>query len=200
MVPGSVFGSYGFRRELAGQKHRVRILASASALGGLTGAILLLVLPSDVFDTIVPILVLLACGLMLAQPRLATWVAGRRSEGARDVGAAPLALGYLAGIYGGYFGAAQGVILLAILAVFVPDDLTRSNALKNVLAGTVNAVAAVVFILFADVAWEAVVFVAVGAAVGGTLGARIGRRVPAPVLRGLVVVIGLFVAIRLLVD
>ncbi|MET0738169.1 MAG: TSUP family transporter, partial [Acidimicrobiales bacterium] len=86
------------------------------------------------------------------------------------------------------------------LAVFVPDDLTRSNALKNVLAGTVNAVAAVVFILFADVAWAAVVFVAIGAAVGGTLGARIGRRVPAPVLRGLVVVIGLFVAIRLLVD
>jgi uncharacterized protein len=200
MVPGSVFGSYGFRRELAGQKHRARILASASALGGLTGAILLLVLPSDVFDAIVPILVLLACGLMLAQPRLAAWVAGRRAEGARDVGAAPLALGYLAGVYGGYFGAAQGVILLAILAVFVPDDLTRSNALKNVLAGTVNAVAAVVFILFADVAWEAVAFVAIGAAVGGTLGARIGRRVPAPVLRGLVVVIGLFVAIRLLVD
>jgi uncharacterized membrane protein YfcA len=200
MVPGSVFGSFGFRRELAGQKQRARILASSSALGGLTGAILLLVLPSDVFDAIVPILVLLACGLMLVQPRLAAWVAGRRAEGAPDVGAAPLALGYLAGVYGGYFGAAQGVILLAILAVFVPDDLTRSNALKNVLAGTVNAVAAVVFILFADVAWEAVVFVAVGAAVGGTLGARIGRRVPAPVLRGLVVVIGLFVAIRLLVD
>ena len=89
MVPGSVFGSYGFRRELAGQKHRARILASASALGGLTGAILLLALPSDVFDTIVPILVLLACGLMLAQPRLAAWVAGRRAEGARDVGRGP---------------------------------------------------------------------------------------------------------------
>ena len=131
------------------------------------------------------------------------WRPGWPAAGQKGPGTSaprPLALGYLAGVYGGYFGAAQGVILLAILAVFVPDDLTRSNALKNVLAGTVNAVAAVVFILFADVAWEAVAFVAIGAAVGGTLGARIGRRVPAPVLRGLVVVIGVFVAIRLLVD
>jgi uncharacterized membrane protein YfcA len=200
MVPGAVAGAYGFRRELAGQRHRARVLATASALGGLTGAILLLTLPSDVFDTIVPVLVLVACALMIAQPRLSAWVAGRRAEGARDVGAAPLTIGYLAGVYGGYFGAAQGVILLAMLAVFVPDDLKRSNALKNVLAGTVNGVAAVVFIFFADVAWEAVVLVAIGAAIGGTLGAKIGRRVPAPVLRAMVVALGLVVAIRLLVD
>jgi hypothetical protein len=200
VVPGAVFGAYGFRRELEGQKHRARVLATASALGGLTGAILLLTLPSDVFDTIVPILVLLACALMIAQPRLSAWVASRRAEDAREVGAAPLAIGYLAGVYGGYFGAAQGVILLAMLAVFVPDELRRSNALKNVLAGTVNGVAAVVFILFADVAWEAVVLVAIGAAVGGTLGAKIGRRVPPPVLRAMVVVLGVVVAIRLLID
>ncbi len=200
LVPGSVSGAYGFRRELEGQRGRARILAVASGLGGLTGAVLLLVLPSEVFDAIVPVLVLVACALMLAQPRLSAWVRERRADGARDVGAAPLALGYLAGIYGGYFGAAQGVILLAILAVFVPDDLTRSNALKNVLAGTVNAVAAVVFILFADVAWAAVACIAIGAAAGGTFGARIGRRIPAPVLRALVVAIGLVVAVRLIVT
>jgi uncharacterized protein len=200
VVPGSVFGSIGFRRELQGQGSRVRTLAIASGLGGLTGAILLLTLPSEVFDAVVPILVLMACALMAAQPRLSAWVASRRPEGARDVGPAPLAIGYLAGIYGGYFGAAQGVILLAMLAVFVPDDLTRSNALKNVLAGTVNAVAAVVFIFFADVAWEAVALVAVGAAVGGTLGAQVGRRVPAPVLRALVIVLGLVVAVTLILD
>ena len=200
VVPGSVFGSIGFRRELQGQGSRVRTLAIASGLGGLTGAILLLTLPSEVFDAVVPILVLMACALMAAQPRLSAWVASRRPEGARDVGPAPLAIGYLAGIYGGYFGAAQGVILLAMLAVFVPDDLTRSNALKNVLAGTVNAVAAVVFIFFAEVAWEAVALVAVGAAVGGTLGAQVGRRVPAPVLRALVIVIGLVVAVTLILD
>ena len=200
LVPGSLAGVHGFRRELEGQGRRARTMATASGLGGLTGAILLLTLPSDVFDAVVPILVLMACALMLAQPRLSVWVAARRPEEARDVGPTPLAIAYLAGIYGGYFGAAQGVILLAVLAVFVPDELKRSNALKNVLAGTVNAVAAVVFILFADVAWEAVALVALGATVGGTLGAKVGRRVPPTVLRMLVVVLGLVVAVKLLLD
>lgn len=200
LVPGSFAGVYGFRRELEGQGGRVRVLASASLLGGLAGATLLLTLPSDVFDAVVPVLVLAACALMLVQPRLSVWVARRRAADGRDVGPAPLALVFLAGIYGGYFGAAQGVILLAVLAVFVPDELKRSNAVKNVLAGTVNAVAAVVFILFADVAWEAVVLIALGATVGGTLGAGIGRRIPPAVLRGLVVAIGLTVAVSLILD
>jgi len=200
LVPGSVSGAYGFRRELRGQQHRVRRLAGASAAGGLTGATLLLILPSDVFDAVVPILVLLAVGLMAVQPRLSVWVARRRPEDGPDVGPAPLVLGYLAGIYGGYFGAAQGVILLAILSTFVPDDLRRSNALKNVLAGTVNALAAVVFVLFADVAWAAVALVAVGAVVGGVFGAKVGRRINPTLLRVLVIVVGLGVAAKLLVD
>jgi uncharacterized membrane protein YfcA len=153
-----------------------------------------------VFDAVVPVLVLAACALMAAQPRLSQWVAGRRGEGGRDVGPAPLAIAYAAGIYGGYFGAAQGVILLATLAVFVPDDLQRSNALKNVLAGTVNTVAAVVFVLFGDVAWEAVALVALGAVAGGALGARYGRRIPAPVLRGMVIALGIGVAVRFFVT
>ena len=109
-------------------------------------------------------------------------------------------LTFLAGIYGGYFGAAQGIILLTMLAVLVPDDLRRSNAVKNVLAGTVNAVAALVFVVFADVAWDAVGLVAIGAVFGGVLGARIGRRIDARLLRALVVALGLFVGIRLLVT
>jgi uncharacterized protein len=200
LVPGSVFGAYGFRRELEGQGHRARKLAACSAGGGLTGGILLLTLPSRVFDAVIPVLVLLACALMIAQPRLSAWVAGRRPEGAPDVGPTPMAIAFVAGIYGGYFGAAQGVILLAMLAVFVPDDLKRSNALKNVLAGTVNGVAALLFILFADVAWEVVALVAVGSAVGGTLGAKVGRRIPPNVLRALVVLLGLIVAAKLAVD
>ena len=200
LVPGSVAGAYGFRRELAGQKRRARTMAMASGSGGLTGAVLLLTLPSDVFDAVIPVLVLMACGLMIAQPRLSAWVADRRPEGARDVGPAPLAIAFFAGIYGGYFGAAQGVILLATLAVFVPDELKRSNALKNVLAGTVNAVAALVFILFADVAWEVVALVALGSTIGGTLGAKVGRRIPPTVLRALVVLLGLFVAVKLALD
>ncbi|MEZ5142318.1 MAG: sulfite exporter TauE/SafE family protein [Acidimicrobiales bacterium] len=198
LVPGSVTGAWGFRRELEGQGRRARTLAVASSCGALTGAFLLLRLPETVFDKVVPVLVLLAVGLMIVQPRLSRWVAARRREDARDVGAVALVLVFLAGIYGGYFGAAQGIILLAILGVFVPDNLIRSNAVKNVLAGTVNAVAAVFFIVFAEVAWEAVLAIATGAVVGGWLGAKVGRRIPPVVLRVLVVVIGLFVAVRLL--
>lgn len=198
LVPGSITGAWGFRRELEGQGQRVRTLAVGSASGALMGAFLLLRLPASVFDKVVPILVLLAVALMIVQPRLARFVASRRKEGAREVGFVPVALVFLAGCYGGYFGAAQGIILLAILGVFLPDDLTRSNAVKNVLAGLVNAVAAVFFVIFAEVAWEAVAAVAAGAVVGGWLGAKVGRRIPPIVLRVLVVVIGLFVAVRLL--
>lgn len=200
LVPGSVSSVVGYRRELEGQGRRVRTLGVSSALGGLTGSTLLLTLPSDVFDTVVPILVLVACALMVVQPRLSAWVAGRRPDEARDVGVAPLAIGFGAGIYGGYFGAAQGVILLSMLAVFVPDDLRRSNALKNVLAGTVNTVAAVVFVVFADVDWRAVALVAAGAVVGGALGAHLGRRIPSAALRAAVVVLGVGVAVRLMVS
>ncbi|MCU1499447.1 MAG: putative permease [Acidimicrobiales bacterium] len=200
LVPGAISGAYGYRRELRGQGRRARTLAIGSGLGGLCGAALLLTLPSEVFDTIVPVLVLGACVLMALQPRLAAWVAERRPDDARDVGAAPLAIAFAAGVYGGYFGAAQGIILLAMLAVFVPDDLRRSNALKNVLAGTVNGVAALLFVVFAEVAWEAVALIAVGSVVGAAIGARIGRRIPAAVLRTLVVVLGVGVAIRLILT
>ena len=200
LVPGAISGALGFRRELKGQGRRARTLAMASGSGGLCGAALLLILPSEVFDTIVPVLVLAACAMMAAQPRLSIWVAGRRPENARDVGLAPMAIAFAAGIYGGYFGAAQGIILLSMLAVFVPDDLRRSNALKNVLAGTVNGVAALVFIFFADVAWNAVALVAIGAAAGGAIGATVGRRVPPQLLRTLVIVLCVAVAVRLILT
>jgi uncharacterized membrane protein YfcA len=197
LVPGSISGVIGYRRELRGQGTRARTLAMGSGLGALVGAVLLLTLPSNVFDAIVPVLVLVACVLMVLQPRLSRWVAQRRSAGARDVGPAALAVVFVTGIYGGYFGAAQGVILLATLGVLVPDDLVRTNALKNVLAGTVNGVAALLFIVFGNVAWPAVALIAIGSVIGAALGARVGRRIPANILRALVVVLGVGVAIRL---
>lgn len=200
LVPGSISGTLGYRRELEGQGSRARTLAVGSATGSLIGAVLLLTLPSVVFDAIIPILVLGAGLLMAVQPQLSRWVAGRRKHDARDVGAAPIAIAFFAGIYGGYFGAAQGIILLAMLSVFVPDEMKRSNALKNLLAGTVNAVAAVLFIVFAEVAWEAVALVAVGAIVGGVLGARVGRRINPTLLRAIVVVLAVGVAVKLLLD
>jgi uncharacterized protein len=197
LVPGSMSGVYGFRRELRGQGRRARTLAMGTLAGSLLGATLLLTLPSDVFDSIVPLLVLAACALMAFQPKLSVWVAARRAADRRDVGVEALALTFFTGIYGGYFGAAQGVILLATLGVLVPDDLVRTNALKNVLAGTANATAAVLFIAFGDVQWPVVALIAVGSVIGAALGASVGRRIPANVLRVLVIVLGIGVAIRL---
>ncbi|MEZ0292012.1 MAG: sulfite exporter TauE/SafE family protein [Solirubrobacteraceae bacterium] len=198
LVPGSVSGAIGYREELAGQRKRVLTLGSASVLGGIVGAILLLSLPPDAFETIVPVLIALALVLVIVQPRLSRMIAARR-ERVRPHGGPLLWTGVFGtGIYGGYFGAAQGVILLAITGIAIPEDLQRLNALKNVLAGAVNGVAAVIFIFFASVAWLPAVLLAVGSAAGGQLGAKIGRRLPPAVLRGLIVVVGIAAIVQLL--
>ena len=199
LVPGSISGAVGYRRELAGQRDRIRQLGAASLLGGITGAVLLLVLPGEVFDAIVPVLILVACFLVAVQPRMREWVAARRSVEGHG-GAGLFVTVYLTGIYGGYFGAAQGVILMALLSIFLADGLQRLNALKNVLAALVNGVAAVLFIVLADVAWEAAGLLAVGAVVGGQLGATFGRRLPPAALRATIIAVGLVVAVKLLLD
>ncbi len=199
LVPGSASGSVGYRRELVGQRGRALRLGLAAALGGLTGGLLLLVLPASAFGRIVPVLILLACFLVAFQPRLSRLLAARGRVDAESSWALP-ALVYATAIYGGYFGAAQSVILIAILATFVSEDLQRLNGLKNVLAFVVNAVAGVLFILVAPVAWAPAVLIAVGSIVGGQVGALVGRRIPAPLLRALIVSVGLFVAIRLLIG
>jgi uncharacterized membrane protein YfcA len=200
LVPGSLSGMFGYRRELAGQGTRVRKLAVGSATGSLIGAALLLLLPAEVFDQVVPFFVLGAAILMALQPRISGWVSARRADDAPDVHFVAVIATFLAGVYGGYFGAAQGIILLAVLGIMVPDDIHRSNAVKNVLAGLVNMVAAVYFIVFADVAWEAVALVAIGAVAGGALGARYGRRIPPVALRRIVIAVGLIVATKLFLD
>jgi uncharacterized membrane protein YfcA len=194
LVPGSVSGAIGYQRELRGQRHRVRRLGAASVAGGVTGAVLLLVLPGSVFERVVPYLILLACALMAVQPRLQTHVAARGHNGHF------LWVGiYATGVYGGYFGAAQGVILMALLSIFHVDQLQRLNALKNVLAGLVNGVAALLFLVFADVALGVSALLAVGSIIGGQVGARYGRRIPDTTLRAAVIVVGLVVAVKLLV-
>ncbi|MBW8827701.1 MAG: sulfite exporter TauE/SafE family protein [Acidobacteria bacterium] len=200
LVPGSLSGAFGYRRELEGQRERVTRLALASIAGGVTGAILLLTLPSSVFEGVVPILILVACFLMAVQPRLSRRLATRQAAGPPHGGAGLFATVYLTGIYGGYFGAAQGVILISLLAIFLPDDLQRLNAAKNVLAGLVNGVAAAIFIFFAHVAWGAAAILAVGAVAGGQVGARVGRRMPPQVMRAVIVVVGVIVAVKLLAD
>ncbi len=156
----------------------------AAALGGVTGAVLLLALPASAFERVVPFLILLACALVALQPRLSRALApAARRRGAL---ARSRRFVYLNGIYGGYFGAAQGVILIALLAIFVPDGLQRLNGLKNVLTLLVNGVAAVLFIALAPVSWPVVVLaIAAGSIAGGQIGAAVGRRLPPLVLRGI---------------
>jgi uncharacterized membrane protein YfcA len=198
LVPGSVSGAIGYRRELRGQRPRALRLGSMSLLGGLTGAILLLVLPSSAFEAIVPAFIAIALVLTLLQPRLAAALQRRElhaHRGARVV--LPLGV-FAAGIYGGYFGAAQGIILLAFLGVMLDQDLQRTNALKNVLAGTVNGIAALYFVFAAHVDWGPAAIIAGASVIGAQAGARVGRRLPPGVLRGVIVVVGCSAIVRLL--
>ena len=202
LVPGSLSGVVGYRRELAGQRARVLRLGSASLLGGVAGALLLLVLPSAAFDAIVPVLILLGVLLVIFGPRIQRAVAARAESrgGIPDHGVWwvwPAVAA--AGVYGGYFGAAQGVLLMAILGIGVADSMQRHTATKNVLALLVNAVAAVVFIAVADVDWVVTGLIALGSVVGGQLGATVGRRLSPGLLRAVIAVVGLTALVVLLV-
>ncbi len=200
LVPGSVSGAVGYRRELVGQRRRVTRLGAASMLGGATGAVLLLVLPASAFKAIVPVFIAIALVLVVLQPRINRLLAKRRTHSGHEGGIlTPLAV-YATGIYGGYFGAAQGILLLGILGAALPQDLHRTNALKNVLAALVNGVAGLYFALVAHVAWAPALIIAGASIVGGQLGAHYGRRLPPKVLRGLIVVVGTTAIVRLLVG
>ena len=200
LVTGSISGAIGYRRELEGQQPRLRVLGVASLAGGLTGGLLLLALPASVFRDVVPVLILVACGLVAAQPRLARRRAAGRGAVRPHGGPLLFASVFATGVYGGYFGAAQGVMLIALLGIFVDDTLQRLNAAKNVLAALVNGIAAVLFMVFADVDWAAAGLLAAGAVAGGQIGASVGRRIPPAWLRAVIVVVGVIVAVRLLLD
>ena len=196
LVPGSVSGAFGYRRELVGQRRRTIPLAVASTLGGAAGAALLLTLPASAFKEIVPAFIAIALALIVAQPMLTRAIARRRRPGHTAGPVATVAV-FVTGIYGGYFGAAQGILLLAIFGLSLDEDLQRLNALKVVLAGLVNATAGIIFVLFAHIAWGAAALLAVGSTVGGLLGARVGRRLPPDVLRAIIVVVGVAAIARL---
>ncbi len=200
IFPGSLAGTWGYRAGLAGQGRRLVGPVLASTAGGLLGGLALLVLPVAAFRTIVPVLIGLACVLVLIGPRVNRWLADRRQAALTAPEAGPLAVAHHptglaaavlgSGVYGGYFGAAQGVLLIAILGILYDEDLQRVNAAKNLLAAVVNLTAAALFVVVASVDWQAAGLVAAGSTIGGLLGARVGRRLPARVLRALVLVVG----------
>jgi len=198
LVPGSVAGAIGYRRELADQLPVVGRLACATAVGAASGAVLLLTLPPSAFRSIVPGCIVLALVLILAQPRLASLLRARRAHHAVHLGVVTMGAVFAVGVYGGYFGAAQGILLLAILGLALDDELQRVNAVKNVLAGLANLLSGLIFALAAHVAWDVVGLIAAGSLAGGTLAARYGRRLSPRLLRALIVAVGIIAVVRLL--
>jgi uncharacterized membrane protein YfcA len=207
LVAGSVSGTWGYRRELRGQGKRLRWQIPASFVGAALGAWLLLHLPEKVFTQVVPVLLVGALLLVVFGPRIQEW-ARRRAE---DAGHSPAHVStrrmvllvfatFGIGVYGGYFTAAQGILLLGAMGALLPEDMQRMNAAKNLLALVVNIVAAVAYTLvaFDRISWAAAGLIAVGSLVGGSVGAHYGRRLSPNALRAVIVVVGLIGLYRLL--
>ncbi|UED88635.1 sulfite exporter TauE/SafE family protein [Streptomyces profundus] len=205
LVGGGLSGTFGYRAELTQQRALVRALLPASLLGGLAGALLLLLLPPEAFRAIVPVLVVAGLIMVMAGPAVQRRAARRRGTG---VAAAPLAGGrliavvggvFVLGMYGGYFGAAQGILIVGLMSVLTAETLQSITGLKNLLTTSVNAVAAITFVLVArdSINWVVVALIAVGATLGGLAGARFGRRLSPQVLRALILVVGSVAVINL---
>jgi uncharacterized membrane protein YfcA len=191
LVPGAVSAAWAYRRELEGAAPRLRRFAPATASGAVIGAILLLTLPASAFKAIVPVLIAISLVLIVFQPRLTAWIVGRRRTHRPHGGPLLIAGIFATGIYGGYFGAGQGILLFGLLASSLGGDLRELNAIRAVLAGLANLVAAIVFLFIAEIAWDAAALIAIGATAGGLAGAGIGRRLPDLWLRTVIVVVGL---------
>lgn len=194
LVAGGFSGTWGYRRELVGTRRLLIWLGPASLLGSVTGAVLLIKLPAAAFETIVPILIGVGLVLVIAGP----WIQRRAMAAHSDADTLPrrvvLTLGVFgSGIYGGYFGAAQGVILIGLMSALLPETLQRITGIKNLLATIVNTVSAITFLLIAfdRIDWWVALLIAAGSFLGGLLGARTGRSLPAWALRGVIVAIGL---------
>ncbi len=207
LVAGGVSGTWGYRRELNDQWDRLKWQIPASLTGAVLGAFLLLHLPEKTFTTIVPVLLVGALALVVAGPRIQAYAkrkaeeAGRTAEHVGPGRMATLTVGTFAvGIYGGYFTAAQGILLIGVMGALLPESMQRMNAAKNLLSLLVNVVAATAYtiVAFDRISWAAAGLIAVGSLIGGSVGARYGRRLSPPALRGAIVVLGLIGLWRLL--
>jgi hypothetical protein len=207
LVAGGVSGTWGYRAELSGQWRRLRWQIPASMVGAGIGSFLLLHLPERVFTQIVPVLLVLALILVVLGPRIQAYArrraeaAGRSVEHVSPVRMAALVFGTFAvGVYGGYFTAAQGILLIGVMGAVLPENVQRMNAAKNLLALLVNIVAAISYtvVAFDRISWPVAGLIAVGSLVGGWLGARYGRRLSPTALRATIVVVGLIGLYRLL--
>ncbi len=197
--PGYLGIVIGQRMDLRGQRRRIVVTSAVAVVGSAVGCALLLVLPGEVFNTIVPALVLLASVLLAVQPYLKRWI-GVPERDAPDRLVVLLPAGFAAAVYGGYFGGALGVILIATLSLCAGDTLVRLNALKGLLSMVIATVTVVIFAVGAPVSWLAVALLAPTTLLGGFLGAKVARRLPEKVLRWSVVLLGLAVAVYLFIQ
>jgi uncharacterized membrane protein YfcA len=203
LISGYVGGSLSYRRELVGQRERFLRLVPAALAGAVSGAFLLLSTPGATFDALVPWLVLSASLMLVAQPHVKKWVLVRRSRAGSprgDVGVAAHVGIFLGGVYGTYFGAGLGVVLLAVLGALILDDLQRLNGLRTVQSLMIKVIGVAIFVFSGQVDWLMAATLAGAAYVGGTLGAVVTRRMTEGVLRGTVIACGLFVFVYLLVS
>ena len=191
LVPGAVSSAWGYRDELKGSRQRLIRFAPFTAGGAVVGSVLLLLLPASAFKAIVPVLILISLVLVVLQPRIKAAIEARRTKHRPHGGRVLLGGIFGTGVYGGYFGAAQGILLFSLLASSIDGELTEINAVRAVLAGIANLVAAIVFLFIADIAWLPALLIALGSTAGGLLGAGIGKRLPDPWLRAIIVVVGL---------
>lgn len=198
VLPGYVGGSVAYRRELRGQGERALALSATSAAGALVGAILLVLLPAEVFELIVPWLILLACGTLAAQPSISRRVAPPEGASAQQRSVRLHAMLFAGSVYGGYFGAGLGIMLLAVLALGLGDTLQRLNALKGALSLLVSVVSVAFFVVFVPIAWLAAAVMAASSYGGGLVGVALARRLSGPVLRGVIVAFGVAVGLWLL--
>ena len=200
VLPGYLGGSLAYRRELEGQRRRVVALSATTAVGAVLGGWILIVSPASVFEAIVPFLILASCALLAAQPALSRVIrpAARGEDEHRSLRLHAGA--FLAAIYGGYFGAGLGILLLAVLGVTLHDSLQRLNALKGLLSFAIGLAAVAYFAIFGPIAWGPAALMAVASLAGGQAGVAIARRLRPGPLRALIVAFGVAVAIWLLVD
>lgn len=198
ILAGYAGGSVAYRRELSDQGMRVRALLPFAVLGSIAGALLLLMTPDTTFRAVVPYLVLLSCALLAVQPRVARTLAAHRGEATSVPWPARVAIG-VGAVYGSYFGAGLGVLMLAVLGILIADELQRINALKGVLSLLINVVGVIVFLISTQVAWRYVSILAVSSYLGATVGVTIARRLPPAVMRALVITLGTVVGVVLLV-
>ena len=194
IFPAGTTAAFGYRRELQGRGRTLTPYIITISIGAVIGACLVVLLPAAVFTVVVPWLILLACALVLVQPRLLKLLAARGITPASISTWALLPALLLTGCYVGYFGAAAGIVLLALLSLMYDADLQSSNAAKNLLGGVGNLAGAAVFVLAGRVSWEAALVLAAGATIGGLVGAPFARRLPSVWLRGLVIATGLVAA------